>query len=339
MTFAGGVWYDPNEHLFKMFYDVLGRYLCLATSPDGIHWEKPNLDVVPDTNVVIVYPRDNKGDFEETDNGVVWLDSTETDPARRFKALCPLAADHGHGVHGYGISLRYSADGRRWSGRVLTHLGYGDGGMFFYNPFRQVWVLCLRDSALYRGWISAHRTSLEVRIKRYHEGPDLLSAFNWGTTPYEDTLEDGRPGVDYTVKWLRADSRDEHFPGPRDQHNVLPGVYDVEVNAYESILLGAFSIIPGWWPDGETKMNYGLIGFSRDGFTFDRPNRGEVSPAGTLPGTGTPATFIRPAASAWWSGTCSTSTSARGSRRRTTRISSDNTTRDWPFSDATALLR
>ena len=53
MPFSGGVWYDSQEKLFKMWYEAGFAYaLCYAVSSDGIHWEKPELDVVPKTNIV-----------------------------------------------------------------------------------------------------------------------------------------------------------------------------------------------------------------------------------------------------------------------------------------------
>src|SRR5437870_1268964 len=54
MVFSDGVWYDPQDQLFKIWY--MGeqvRATCYATSRDGIHWEKPALDVQPGTNVVL----------------------------------------------------------------------------------------------------------------------------------------------------------------------------------------------------------------------------------------------------------------------------------------------
>jgi hypothetical protein len=52
--FSGGVWYDAKDKLFKMWY--IGSYIkytCYATSKDGIHWDKPEQDVIPGTNIVI----------------------------------------------------------------------------------------------------------------------------------------------------------------------------------------------------------------------------------------------------------------------------------------------
>jgi hypothetical protein len=74
MVFSDGVWYDPNDHLYKMWYmGGYGRYTCYASSRDGIYWEKPVLDVLRGTNVV------HAGD---RDSCTVWLDLEEEDPQR-----------------------------------------------------------------------------------------------------------------------------------------------------------------------------------------------------------------------------------------------------------------
>ena len=40
--FSDGVFYDPNDNLFKMWY-MAGWFdgTALATSADGIHWDRP----------------------------------------------------------------------------------------------------------------------------------------------------------------------------------------------------------------------------------------------------------------------------------------------------------
>ena len=71
------------DQVFKMWYQagVRGPNTMLAVSDDGVHWEKPELDVQPGTNIVHVATRDSS---------IVWLDQEEKDPARRFKfALLP----------------------------------------------------------------------------------------------------------------------------------------------------------------------------------------------------------------------------------------------------------
>ena len=53
MPFSDGAWYDPQEKVFKLWYmGGYARSTCYATSADGIHWDKPALDVRKGTNVV-----------------------------------------------------------------------------------------------------------------------------------------------------------------------------------------------------------------------------------------------------------------------------------------------
>ena len=51
---CGGIWYDERDRCFKMWY--MASYLgaeAYATSADGVHWERPVLDVVPGTNLIL----------------------------------------------------------------------------------------------------------------------------------------------------------------------------------------------------------------------------------------------------------------------------------------------
>src|SRR5262249_39249488 len=50
MPFSDGVWYDPQDELFKIWYKT-SNATCCATSRDGIKWDKPLLDVKKGTNV------------------------------------------------------------------------------------------------------------------------------------------------------------------------------------------------------------------------------------------------------------------------------------------------
>ena len=98
MAYSDGVWFDPKDHLFKMWY-MGGNFAstCYATSRDGIHWDKPSLDVEPGTNIV------HKG---SRDSCTVWLDQIDKDPARRFKMFWVTKNFH--------MELYFSADGIHW---------------------------------------------------------------------------------------------------------------------------------------------------------------------------------------------------------------------------------
>ena len=130
--FNDGVFYDPQDRLFKLWYHA-GWFdgIAYATSRDGLHWERPNLDVEPGTNRVLVrgkgYMRDGVG---------VWLDQESLDPNQRFKMFVYF-----RGPNNYGSGETYtSADGIHWSEPIRTG-PCGDNTTIFYNPFRKVWGL------------------------------------------------------------------------------------------------------------------------------------------------------------------------------------------------------
>lgn len=246
--FSDGVWFDPKDRTFKMWYlcatgsekpsVVEGFSTCYADSPDGLRWRKPALDVVPGTNIVLKEPRDST---------VVWLDHREPDPARRFKLL------RSHTAKTWGVSLHYSPDGIHWTGAVASNHGpdwVGDRTTVFFNPFRNVWVYSIRNSRPYPGL---------GRMRYYSESADLAAGLSdWKAIPWV--------GAD------RADPVNPRFPG------IAPQLYALDGIAYESLLLGMFSIWQG--PENSVcaklkiqKRNEILLGFSRDGFHWARPGR------------------------------------------------------------------
>ncbi len=233
MVFSDGVWYDPADRLFKMWYmGAYGQSTCYAVSEDGIRWTRPELDVRRGTNIVLP---------EWRDSSTVWLDLEEKDPRRRYK----LFRSHPEGGH-FGLSLHFSADGIHWGERVLRTGSTGDRTTVFRNPFRKKWVYSIRH-----GWG-------QPRKRRYWETPDLLGGPQWTR-------------IDEPPMWCGADRLDP----PREDLKVTPELYNLDCVAYESLLLGLFSIWRGDRniPPGRPKVNEVCTGFSRDGFHWHRPDR------------------------------------------------------------------
>ncbi len=229
MVFSDGVWYDPQDQMFKMWY--MGGYCpstCYAVSKDGIHWEKPELDVVPSTNVVHLAGRDS---------ATVWLDLEDKDPQRRYKFFVHPEPQGGI------LSVYFSADGIHWTEAVPRTGPCGDRTTVFWNPFRQVWVFSLREYLPNPGL---------GRVRRYWEHRDLITGSEW--KPGQPTL------------WVGADRLDPRRP----DLNTQPELYNLDAVAYESIVLGLFSIWYGQ-PSDRPKPNQVCVGFSRDGFNWDRP--------------------------------------------------------------------
>lgn len=168
MVFSDGVFFDPADRLFKMWY--MGGYqmsTCLATSADGITWTKPALDVVPGTNIVSRVPRDSS---------TVWLDLFDAEPGRRFKM-----ALYNNG----SLELFASADGIHWQPAGRTG-ATGDRSTFFFNPFRRKWVFSIRGN-LYEGLQNG-------RYRQYRESSRFDDAPGWQAHP--------------PVPWVRADADD-----------------------------------------------------------------------------------------------------------------------------------
>ena len=84
MHLYGTVLKDPIDGLFKMWYSVWGEhrdfYILYATAQDGHHWTRPELDVVPGTNIVMPAELHPIGP-------TVIVDVAEPDPSRRYKAM------------------------------------------------------------------------------------------------------------------------------------------------------------------------------------------------------------------------------------------------------------
>jgi hypothetical protein len=227
MPFSDGVFYDPDDRLFKMWY--MGGYsqnTCIALSRDGIEWTKPSLDVVKGTNIAVKH--------EHRDSSTVWLDLTEPDRSQRYK----MAAWYDH-----YLRLHASADGIHW--RELRRSGpAGDRTTFFYNPFRKVWVFSIRNEV----------GDGVGRFRRYLETVDFERGAGWTK--------------DQPVVWAAADVEDHRRP----ENDVPSELYNLDCVAYESLLLGLFTIFRGERNERE-KPNDVCVGFSRDGFHWDRPDR------------------------------------------------------------------
>ncbi|MEW4563188.1 hypothetical protein AB1K70_11715 [Bremerella sp. JC770] len=235
--FSGGVWYDHDQQRFQMWY-CAGWFdgTAYAESQDGIHWNRPDLDVVPGTNRIVP----EKG---VRDSAAVIYDPFTSNDKERYKMLIWSRPQGGEAFT--------SADGKRWSEPIPTG-PMGDRSTIFFNPFRRKWVYSIRS-----GW---HR-----RSRSYSESDDFLA---------------GAP-VSEQVKWARADNQDlpdQHwfyaFP-ERKREPLTPALYNLDCVAYESLMLGAFSIYQG--PDngacareGVPKLTEIHLGFSRDGFHWHR---------------------------------------------------------------------
>ena len=262
--FSGGVGYDPADKLFKIWYTRSRPHAtCYATSTDGINWTKPELDVISGTNIVLK-PRS----FNST---TVLMDLATKNLEERFKYF---ASENFHSVGedvGWSYSYRHSPDGIHWSEPKAQSDVWGDRSTAFYNPFRKVWVLSQRSEDY-----------IESRARSYVEGPTILDmmsevTFNGPVIENDKVIARG-VATGKSVNWTGADDLDPRHTDERFK-DIDPQLYNLDASPYESIMIGQFSIWQG--PSNEDsgplylqKRNDILLGFSRDGFHWDRPHRG-----------------------------------------------------------------
>lgn len=112
----GTAMYDGGERCFKMWYQTLfsqtepvkRRYICYATSSDGINWDKPALgriefDGSKDNNIVV-----EPG--PALDSPSVVFDPQDEDASRRYKMIYRDAASGTIGLY-----AAFSPDGIEWT--------------------------------------------------------------------------------------------------------------------------------------------------------------------------------------------------------------------------------
>lgn len=248
--FSDGLWYDEAEQKFKMWYMAGGGtysvkgagVMCYAESADGITWTKPNLSVVPNTNIV---------DYNsERDAATVWLDKQESNSSLRYKMFLVARDDAGKWRYRY----KTSSDGKLWR-EAASSQPIADRSTVYKNAFRDTWVFSMRHNVR----VNADKL---VRARDYNENRDpaegtrkaeaLLSAFWFGPWPNE--------------------LRNPDFPSGE------PAIYNLDAIPYESIMLGLFSVWQGPENDvvdatGRPKRNQVMLGYSRDGYHWWRQDR------------------------------------------------------------------
>jgi len=238
---SGGIWYDMEEKLWKMWYEAGWNHrLAYATSQDGIHWDRPAVQS-NGGNLVLTNA--------QVDSTTVYLNYNAENPDERY--LLFLRAPGGAET---GASLYTSADGLRWQLKGRT-ANLGDRSTIFYNPFREKWVYSIRRSTKVRYGASV----LSQRTRYYAECDDLLK------------------GADFSenqVFWLKTDYGDKREQGSL----IAPQLYNFDAVGYESIMVGMFQIWYG--PENDIcktgrfpKTTELQAAYSRDGFHFDRPDR------------------------------------------------------------------
>ena len=256
---AVGVWWQPDKGHYEMFYRCGSHSLCVAYSADAITWTKPKIDngfksCGGDACNMVV-------EVGGIGNSAVWLDLDTANASRRYV----LAASHTQ------IDFYTSATGTNFT--YATSSGpVEDCTSFYKDLLRDKWVYSIKASGC------SGRAKLDCtspgRTRRYWEGDDVLADCQWGSISGAAPVKPGSP-----VQWMGSDRLDDAnmacgYTPSLDKNNTQ--LYQFDAVAYESVLIGLFSIITGkrcsppkpFGRGGEQDAVY--IGFSRDGFNFQR---------------------------------------------------------------------
>lgn len=236
---SGGVWWDPAERVFKMWYEAGWIHtICYATSKDGLNWERPNLDVRPGTNQVL--PLDLK-----PDSWTVVPDWTAEPEHRWTMRMQPP------GKTQPGLCMT-SPDGIHWSNRVWTG-DAGDRSTHFYNPFRKKWVHSIRSG--FRGR-SRHYWESDAFLAERYWGPG--EAVVWAAADRDDPPD---PEIGDTAQLYNLDAV--------AYESIMLGMFEIHRGPANDkcSAMGLPKI---------TELNFA---YSRDGFHWHRPDRRAHIPA------------------------------------------------------------
>ena len=195
------------------------------------------------------------------DSSTVWLDVEARDASERFK----MAA---YDLERKALRAAPSGDGIHW--REVGQSGpCGDRSTFFRNPFRGVWVFSLRADR------AGHADALPPvrRVARPSPAHGTTAIPPRGSAP------------------IRLDI-------VRDDLRTAPQLYNVDAVAYESVMLGLFTIYRGEQPGSGEAQRRVRRRSAATAFTgrATRAGRSSACPNGRATGTG--ATSSRPAAAA-----------------------------------------
>lgn len=299
--FSGGIWWDEDVLLFKLFYSCGGYedtgMTCLVTSKDGISWDKPRLNshgTVPPATALDQINLIQSSNRSALCNTVILDHSVAPNSPARYKIAEMHQTPDFEQTYLGRYRLYSSPDGLNWTLQATPSGLAGDRSTVYYNPFRKRWVFSLKyttgkmeSKAHPPVWVGG-----AGRSRAYWEADDLFTPSPWPTGNGSGT-QNGRnaAGVPGIPNFAHTDSADPMLflnatHGPAVFSGYVPNLYALDVVAYESVLVGHFSILqcknvedhtcPG--PSPSHEYNSVFVGWSRDGFHWHRPPKGQRVP-------------------------------------------------------------
>ena len=262
------VLYDEEEKLFRMWYVVCGqrpdeywergRKTAYATSRDGIHWEKPIMNMVE-----VNGSKENNYILPQMLSLTYTIIKDPSDvPARRYKMIFQVDSEEMRWAKFHlPLNLAYSADGIHWDRPVHVNpvmRGLSDAGWgFIYDTDRRKYQLYTR------------RVPNLPRDISLYESFDLV---NW-----EDKGRILVPGDEHDPPELF------NFQGltPFFYEDFCLGLLNTQYSLPESETYEVFHDPPADWPSDRLGHVDIQLAYSRDGVQWSRPrDRSPIVPNG-----------------------------------------------------------
>lgn len=200
----GTIYFDKTTGKFKMWYpafssgDRVVANLCYAESDDGYNWKKPELDIVPGTNIILDESHMVRGQ-------TIIHDIEEKDPALRYKLL--VRPGHTPRIFSYA-----SADGIHW--KILddaaiiadsdSHVGlmrHPETGIYMatmrkIKGDRRVWISTSLDFRKWTDPVLVKELPIEQSMQTQIYGMQIsyYGAYILGMVSYYNTFEDDLDG-------------------------------------------------------------------------------------------------------------------------------------------------
>ena len=266
LPFPGGVWYVRDAapaRRFQMYYYVPSGPTGVAHSADGVQWNKlgtgPGGSSGPLGLNTIATPT------KLSASSTIWYNANPPlNDSQRWSMgfqpvqLCNLYPTQRNPAFGdcsgtcdlpCATAILTSVDGLNWTVQVREGGAEGDASSFFYEPFRQKFVLSMKSGRY-------------GRSRDYAEGDTLAQA----AVASKDKKHP-------PVYWASADDKDHPCqPGGSGTH---AEIYELMANAYESVTVMLISIFQGKGVNSNSSFAVDehdnvALGFSRDGFHYSR---------------------------------------------------------------------
>ena len=257
---TGPSW-NPESKTWMMWYS--GGY---ATSPDGIRWEKPVLDLQEFNGS----KQNNLGSPVVTPY-TIFYDRTEPNPGRRYKGLASGGPLH---LRGGGFYPAVSSDGRTWEVLKTSFIPSSDEWHLFHDETKNLYVATVKHAGPYG-------RSVYLSVSRdFEQWTDPRDCLIFHADKHDQEL--GARRIQ-----LQVESKDLRKPVINHPEEYKTDIYNLPIFSYEGIYIGMPTVYnsSGLVFDNSDGFNMVELAMSRDLIRWERVGeREKFLPLSTVEG-------------------------------------------------------